>query len=67
MFVLVRPFHALICSTVHPCLSAILPSTSPCFTVYVVVFAGAENSVAVVAVVCVLLSLDVDDDGLPPL
>ena len=60
MLLLVRPFHALSCATVHPCLSAIFQSTSPLFTVYVVAFAGAA--------VFVLLDEDDDDDegALPP-
>lgn len=38
----------------QPCLSAILPNTSPLFTIYVVAFAGADEVLAVV--------VDDDDD-----
>ena len=41
MLLLVRLFQVLICATVQPCLSAILPSTSPFFTMYVLAFDGA--------------------------
>lgn len=41
MLLLVRLFQAFSCANVHPCLSAIFPSTSPLLTVYVVAFAGA--------------------------
>ena len=41
ILLLLRFFQALSCATVQPCLSAILPRTSPLFTVYVAAFAGA--------------------------
>ena len=70
MLLLVSPFHCFICATVHQCLSAILPSTSPFCTVYVVAFDGAA---AVLLPVCAEDEADeaaddeADDDGLPPL
>ena len=54
MLLLVRLFHALSWATVQPCLSAILPNTSPLFTIYVVAFAGADEVLAAV--------VDDDDD-----
>ena len=48
ILLLVRLFHALSWATVQPCLSAILPNTSPLFTIYVVAFAGADEVLAVV-------------------
>ena len=49
MLLLVSLFHDFNCATVHPCLSAIFPRTSPLFTMYVVALAGADVPVAAVA------------------
>ena len=54
ILLLVKLFHALSWATVQPCLSAILPNTSPLFTIYVVAFAGADEVLAAV--------VDDDDD-----
>ena len=71
MLLLVRPFHALICATVQPCLSAILPSTSPFLTIYVTASDGACAEVVEtedeVEADEVADTEEEDDDDTPPL